>query len=48
VPYYLYPQLNRGVWEQANVLDNFNAIMPQRLASFGLTVNTATDQARLI
>ncbi len=38
---------NRGVWEQANVLDNFNAITPQRLAAFGLNVNSATDQALL-
>jgi hypothetical protein len=38
---------NRGVWEQANVLDNFNAITPQRLASFGLNVNSPTDQALL-
>ena len=38
---------NRGVWEQANVLDNYNAITPARLASFGLNVNSATDQALL-
>jgi hypothetical protein len=38
---------NRGVWEQANVLDNFNSITPARLASFGLNVNSATDQALL-
>jgi hypothetical protein len=38
---------NRGVWEQANVLDNYNAITPQRLASFGLNVNSAADQSLL-
>ncbi len=38
---------NRGVWEQANVLDNFNAITPQRLAAFGLNVNNAADQSLL-
>jgi hypothetical protein len=38
---------NRGVWETASVLDNFNAITPQRLASFGLDVNNANDQALL-
>ena len=38
---------NRGVWEQANVLDNYNALTPQRLASFGLNVNSTTDQALL-
>jgi hypothetical protein len=38
---------NRGVWEQANVLDNFNSITPARLASFGLNPNSAATQSLL-
>ena len=38
---------NRGVWEQANVLDNFNAITPQRLMAFGLNPLSSTDQSLL-
>ncbi len=38
---------NRGVWEQANVLDNFNAITPARLASFGLNPASAATQSLL-
>jgi len=34
---------NRGVWEQANVLDNFNAITTARLEAFGLNPNNAAN-----
>ena len=38
---------NRGVWFEANSLDNLNAISQQRLASFGLSLNSATDRTLL-
>ena len=38
---------NRGVWQQANVLDNYNVITPARLQSFGLSANNLADIALL-
>jgi hypothetical protein len=38
---------NRGVWIQANSLLDFNGLTPQRIASFGLDVRNAADQALL-
>jgi hypothetical protein len=34
---------NRGVWWQANTMANVNALTPQRLASFGLSLNNPDD-----
>ena len=38
---------NRGVWWNSPGLININAITPERLAAFGLNVNSATDRALL-
>jgi hypothetical protein len=38
---------NRGVWEPAVAMININALTPQRLASFGLNINSAADQSLL-
>jgi TonB dependent receptor len=38
---------NRGVWEQANGLLDFNALTAQRLASFGLDLNNAANRSLL-
>lgn len=38
---------NRGVWEEANALNNLNALTPQRIASFGLNVTNAADNTLL-
>jgi hypothetical protein len=38
---------NRGVWEEANGLNNLNALTPQRIASFGLNVTNAADDTLL-
>jgi hypothetical protein len=38
---------NRGVWWQANSLQNINALTPERLASFGLNINNAADRTLL-
>jgi hypothetical protein len=38
---------NRGAWFMANSLININAVTPERLRTFGLDVNSATDQALL-
>lgn len=38
---------NRGIWETATNLINLNAITPQRLASFGLDINNASDRTLL-
>jgi hypothetical protein len=38
---------NRGMWYQANILDNYNALTPQRLVSVGLDINNAADRALL-
>ncbi len=39
---------NRAVWLQSDALVDFNVLSPQRLASFGLDINNATDRALLI
>jgi hypothetical protein len=38
---------NRGVWLEADSLENLNALTPQRLASVGLNVNSAVDRTLL-
>jgi hypothetical protein len=38
---------NRAVWLQADAMIDFNALTAQRLASYGLNVNDATDQKLL-
>jgi hypothetical protein len=38
---------NRGVWWEADELINVNAISAERLATFGLSLNNAADQALL-
>jgi len=38
---------NRGAWWEANDLININALTPERIASFGLNVNSAADRALL-
>ena len=38
---------NRGVWFEADSLDNLNAISQQRLASFGLSLNSAANRTLL-
>jgi len=38
---------NRAVWVEADSLVNFNALTPQRLASFGLDINNAADRTLL-
>ena len=39
---------NHGSWLQGNSLLNLNALTPQRIASFGLNINSAADQQLLI
>jgi hypothetical protein len=38
---------NRGAWWEANQLIDVNALTPERMASFGLNINNAADQALL-
>ena len=38
---------NRGVWWEGDALLNVNALTPERIASFGLDVNSKDDQALL-
>jgi len=38
---------NRGIWLQAPGLVDYNALTPQRIASFGLDVNSAADRSLL-
>jgi hypothetical protein len=38
---------NRGVWLQAPGLVDYNALTPQRIASFGLNINNAADRTLL-
>lgn len=38
---------NRGAWWEANSLIDVNALTPERIASFGLDINNADDQALL-
>ncbi|MEO5925725.1 MAG: TonB-dependent receptor, partial [Bryobacteraceae bacterium] len=38
---------NRGVWWPSSGLNNYNALTPQILASYGLDVNSAADRAIL-
>jgi Carboxypeptidase regulatory-like domain/TonB dependent receptor len=38
---------NRGVWWPSTNLVDYNALTPQRIAAFGLNVNSAADQAIL-
>jgi hypothetical protein len=38
---------NRAVWLEANSLIDLNALTPQRIASFGLNINNATDRTLL-
>jgi hypothetical protein len=39
---------NRGVWLQSDQIQSMNVLTPQRLASFGLNINSPTDQALLL
>ena len=39
---------NRGVWWEANGLIDVNALTEERIASFGLDINKATDRSLLI
>ena len=39
---------NRGIWWNAPTQVNYNALTPERLASFGLNVNNPSDLALLI
>jgi hypothetical protein len=34
---------NRGIWLQSNNAWDLNALSPQRIASFGLNINSAAD-----
>ena len=38
---------NRGIWLPGDNLISFNALTPQRIASFGLDINSAADRALL-
>jgi len=38
---------NRGAWEQANGLVSLNALSPERIAKFGLDVNSQADRTLL-
>jgi hypothetical protein len=38
---------NRSAWDQANSLQDLNALSPQRIAAYGLNINSATDRSLL-
>jgi hypothetical protein len=39
---------NRGAWEQANSLIDLNGLTAQRIAAFGLDINSAADRALIV
>lgn len=39
---------NRAVWLQSDQIQSFNVLTPQRLASFGLNINSASTQSLLL
>jgi hypothetical protein len=38
---------NRSAWDQANSLQDLNALSPERIAAYGLNINNATDRSLL-